>query len=114
MRQEKYSELFAAFEKAPMESFLELLFEGVPDHVRKRLIIEDVSYHRNSPDTVSLQAWMVIDSPGSHKWIWVRTEMDRTTDCITVKYYTKVTLRKGLSVNSFEECIESYRTESFR
>ena len=47
MNKAKYEELFAAFGKAPMKEFLELLFEGVPPALKKRLIIEDVSYHRH-------------------------------------------------------------------
>ena len=76
MNKAKYEELFAAFERAPMKEFLELLFDGVPPELKKRLIIEDVSYHRHSAAIVTLDAWMVIDSPDSEQWIWVRVEFD--------------------------------------
>ena len=68
MNKAKYEELFAAFGKAPMKEFLELLFEGVPPALKKRLIIEDVSYHRHNADIVTLEAWMVIDNPESDRW----------------------------------------------
>ena len=37
MNKGKYAELFAAFGKAPMKEFLELLFESVPQELKKRL-----------------------------------------------------------------------------
>ena len=56
MNKAKYEELFAAFGKAPMKEFLELLFECVPPALKKRLIIEDVSYHRHNAEIVTLEA----------------------------------------------------------
>ena len=76
MNKAKYEELFAAFGRAPMRDFLELLFKEVPDQLRTRLIIEDISYHRHNAEIVTLEAWMVIDNPDSEKWIWVRVESD--------------------------------------
>ncbi len=61
MNKGKYAELFAAFGKAPMKEFLELLFEGV-------------SYHRHNAEIVTLEAWMIIDNPESDRWIRVRME----------------------------------------
>ena len=56
----KYEELFAAFEKAPMDEFLKVLFKGVSPEVREQLVLEDVSYHRLSADVVTLEAWMCV------------------------------------------------------
>ena len=89
MNKAKYNELFAAFEEAPMKEFLELLFEGVPVELKDRLIIHDVSYHRLSPETVTLEAWMVLDSPDSDQWIWARVEWDPASGDVKEYYCTK-------------------------
>ena len=103
----KYSDLFAAFEKAPMKEFLELLFNGVPPELKKRLIIEDVSYHRHSAVIVTLEAWMVIDNPESNRWIWMRVESDSSRDTIEEQFLTKDSYRKQ-ELHSLEECFDYY------
>lgn len=101
MNKAKYNELFEAFGKAPMKEFQELLFEGVPVELKKRLIIQDVSYHRLSPEIVTLEAWMVIDSPESDHWIWVRVEKNTASGNIEEHYFTKDSYGKQ-SLSSFK------------
>ena len=115
MNKAKYEELFTAFGKAPMKEFLELLFEGVPPELKKRLLIEEVSYKRYSADIVSLEAWIVIDNLETDKWIWARVERDSTKKTIDeifkVEFYTKESYAgKHYVPNSIEECFDHYET----
>lgn len=107
MNKDKYAVLFTAFGKAPMKEFLELLFEGVPPELKKRVIIEDVSYHRHNAEIVTLEAWMVIDNPESDRWIWVRVESDSSRDMIEEQFLTKDSYRKQ-ELHSLEECFLYY------
>lgn len=107
MNKAKYEELFAAFGRAPMRDFLELLFKEVPDQLRKRLIIEDISYHRHNAEIVTLEAWMVIDNPDSEKWIWVRVESDTSQNTIEEQFLTKDSYRRQ-ELHSLEECFDYY------
>lgn len=61
MDKTKYYSIFDAFEKAPLEDFLKVIFKGITPEQRKSLIIEDVSFHRFNPDIVTLEAWMYMD-----------------------------------------------------
>ena len=107
MNKAKYSELFAAFEEAPLKEFLELLVDGVPQELKKRLIIEDVSYHRHSAAFVTLDAWMVINSPDSERWIWVRVEFDASHNTIVEQFLAKDSYRQQ-ELHSLEECFDYY------
>ena len=107
MNKAKYVELFAAFGKAPMKKFLEILFEGVPKELKNRLIIEDVSYHRHSAEIVTLEAWMVIDNPESDLWIWVRVESDSSRNTIEEQFLTKDSYRRQ-ELHSLEACFDYY------
>ena len=107
MNKAKYSELFAAFEEAPLKEFLELLFEGVPVEQKNRLIIQDVSYHRLSPEIVTLEAWMVIDNPESDRWIWVRVESDSSSDTIEEQFLARDSYRRQ-ELHSLEDCFDYY------
>ena len=107
MNKAKYEELFAAFGRAPMKEYLELLFDDVPPELKKRLIIEDVSYHRHSASFVTLDAWMVIDSPDSERWIWVRVEFDASHDTIEEQFLAKDSYRQQ-ELHSLEECFDYY------
>ena len=107
MDKDKYAELFTAFGKAPMKAFLELLFEGLPKELKKRLIIEDISYHRHNADIVTLEAWMVIDNPESNRWIWVRVEYDSFRNTIEEQFLTKDSYQRQ-ELLSIEECFEYY------
>ena len=107
MDKNKYAELFAAFGKTPMEDFLELLFEGVPPELKKRLIIEEASYKRYSAEIVSLEVWIVIDNPESDRWIWARVEYDASRNSIEDEFYTKDSYAgRGNVLNSIEECFD--------
>ena len=108
MNKAKYAELFAAFGKAPMTDFLELLFEGVPMELKNRLIIEDVSYHRHSTEITNLEVWMLIDSPDSDQWIWARVESDSSTNLIEEQFLTRDSYRRQ-ELHSIEECFEYYQ-----
>ena len=107
MDKNKYAELFAAFGKAPMKEFLELIFEGLSPELKRRLIIEDVSYHRHNAEIVTLEAWMVMDNPQSDRWIWVRVESDSSRNIIEEQFLTKDSYRKQ-ELHSLEECFEYY------
>ena len=107
MNKAKYNELFAAFEEAPMKEFLKLLFEGVPVELKDRLIIQDVSYHRLSPEIVTLEAWMVIDSPDSERWIWVRVEFDASLNTIEEQFLARDSYRQQ-ELHSLEDCFDYY------
>ena len=111
MNKAKYSELFAAFEEAPLKEFLELLVDGVPQELKKRLIIEDVSYHRRSAAFVTLDAWMVIDSPDSERWIWVRVEFDASHNTIEEQFLAKDSYRQQ-ELHSLEECFDYYERKN--
>ena len=107
MNKAKYEELFAAFGKAPMKEYLELLFDGVPPELKKRPIIEDVSYHRQSATIVTLDAWMVIDSPDSERWIWVRVEFDASLNTIEEQFLARDSYRQQ-ELHSLEDCFDYY------
>ena len=107
MNKTKYEELYAAFGKAPMKEFLELLFEGLPQEMKRRLIIEDVSYHRHSAEIVSLDSWMVIDNPESDRWIWVRIECNSSLNTIEELFLAKKSYREK-ELHSLEECFGYY------
>ena len=111
MNKAKYEELFAAFGRAPMKEFLELLFDGVPPELKKRLIIEDVSYHRLSATIVTLDAWMVIDSPDSERWIWERVEFDASLNTIEEQFLAKDSYRQQ-ELHSLEECFYYYERKN--
>lgn len=111
MDKNKYAELFAAFGKAPMKEFLELMFEGVPPALKIRLIIEDVSYHRHNAEIVTLEAWMVIDNPESDLWIWVRVESDSSRNTIEEQFLTKDSYRRQ-ELHSLEACFDYYERKN--
>ena len=94
-----------------MRDFLELLFKEVPDQLRKRLIIEDISYHRHNAEIVTLEAWMVIDNPDSEKWIWVRVESDTSQNTIEEQFLTKDSYRRQ-ELHSLEECFDYYERKN--
>lgn len=107
MNKARYEELFAAFGRAPMKEFLELLFDGVPPELKKRLIIEDVSYHRHGASFVTLDAWMVIDSPDSERWIWVRVEFDTSHNTIEEQFLARNSYRQQ-ELHTLMECFDYY------
>ena len=111
MNKAKYEELFAAFGKAPMKEFLELIFEGLSPELKRRLIIEDVSYHRHNAEIVTLEAWMVMDNPESDRWIWVRVESDSSRNIIEEQFLTKDSYRKE-ELHSLEECFDYYERKN--
>lgn len=108
MEEEKYLNLFKAFEKAPMEEFLKTIMDAVSAEDRKRLILEDVSFHRYNANVVSLEAWMCLAPVESNQWIWVRVEMNTASGDIKEFYYTKDSYRRQ-SLSSLEACMECYR-----
>ena len=108
MDKEKYFNLFQAFEAAPIAGFLELLFKGVAVEGRKKLILEDVAYHRHSADIVALDAWMYLTPVESNQWIWARVEMDVSTGAIEERFFTKGNYHRQ-AFGSLEDCIEYYK-----
>ena len=108
MKKEKYETLFKAFEKAPMEEFLETIFEDTTKELRDRLILEDVSYHRHSADIVTLEVWMVLSPLESNQWILARVEMDRSTGMMEEMFLARDSYRK-MPLNSIEDCVIYYQ-----
>ena len=108
MNRARFSDLFAAFRKAPIKYFLELIFEGVPEELKNRLIMEDVSYHRYSDEIVTLEAWMVFDSPDSNQWIWIQVEMNTASGNVREYYYTRDSYGKE-SLSSLKACRDRCR-----
>lgn len=107
MDKTKYHSIFDAFEKAPLEDFLKVIFKGITPEQRKSLIIEDVSFHRFNPDIVTLEAWMYMDPIESDQWIWVRVEKDNASGSVQELFYTKDSYRKQ-TLSSLQECLEYY------
>ena len=103
----KYLSIFGAFEKAPIEDFLEGLFKGITAKQRKSLVIEDVSYHRLNADVVTLEAWICVAPMESNKWIWVRVEKNDAEGCVQEKFFTKDSYRQQ-ALTSLKECLEYY------
>ena len=110
MNKEKYAGLFAAFGQAPMEAFLEALFKGVSAEVRRKLVLEDVAYHRHNADIVALDAWMCVAPIESNQWIWARVEMNGATGKIEEQFFTKDNYRQQ-ALGSLDECIDYYKKE---
>ena len=108
MSKADYSELFEAFGKAPIEDYIELLFDGIPDELKNRLVMEDLSYHRYSTEIVTLEAWMVVDSSDSNQWIWIQVEMNTASGHIKEHYYAKDSYSKQ-SLSSLRACLDYYR-----
>lgn len=107
----KYINIFSAFEKAPLEDFLKVIFKGITAGQRKSLIIEDVSYHRLNADVVTLEAWINIAPVESNQWIWVIVEMDASTDTIQEEYFTRNNYREE-ALPSLQACIDYYKNLS--
>ena len=108
MNREKYAELFAAFAQAPMEEFLKTLFKGIPADIRKRLVLEDVAYHRHSADVVALDAWMCMVPIEANQWIWARVEMNGASGTVEEQFFTKDNYGQQ-ALGSLVECIEYYK-----
>ena len=108
MKKEKYETIFKDFDKAPMDYFLETIFEDTPKELRDQLILEDVSYHRHSADIVALEVWMVISSLESNQWILARVEMDQSTGKMEEIFLARDSYRK-MPLNSIEDCVKYYQ-----
>lgn len=106
--EEKYLNLFKAFERAPMEEFLKTIMDAVSAEDRKRLVLEDVSFHRYNADVVSLEAWMCLTPIESNQWIWVRVEKDSSSGSLQEEYNTKDSYGKE-SLHSLQACIDYYK-----
>ena len=103
----QYEELFRAFEKAPMEEFMEVLLSPLPSEKREPLMFGDVSFHRYSAEKVSLEAWISLAPFEEGRWIWAVVELDQATGFIEEMYYTRGNY-KAKPFRSLEEAIESF------
>jgi len=110
MGKTKYFDIFGSFEKVPMDEFLKTIFNGISSDSRKKLVLEDVSYHRLNADIVTLEAWMCVAPIESNRWIWVRVEKNTATDTIQETYFTKDNYRKE-ALPSLQACIDYYKEE---
>jgi len=103
----KYLSIFDAFEKAPLDDFLKMVFKGITTEQRKSLVIEDVSFHWLNADVVTLEAWMCLAPVELNQWIWVRVEKDDGAGCVQEQFFTKDSYRKQ-ALSSLQECLEYY------
>ncbi len=103
----KYLNLFRAFEEAPMEDFLKVVFKGITAEERKAIVLEDVSYHRLSADIVTLETFMCLAPAEKNRWIWARVEMDASTRIVREYFFTRDSYRKQ-SLESLRECLDLY------
>lgn len=110
MENETYITLFQAFEKAPMRDFLEMLLRPLDDGLRRKLILEDVSYHRYGADQVTLEAWMCVVPVESNQWIWARVEMNGADGTIEEQFFTKDNYRQQ-ALGSLADCIKNYKKD---
>ena len=106
----KYLSIFGAFEKAPLEDFLKVLFKGITAEQRKSLLIEDVSYHRLNANVVTLEAWMCLAPMETNQWIWVRVEKDDATGSLQEQFFTKDSYQKQ-ALSTLQECLEYYKAK---
>ena len=108
MDENRFHPLFEALEKAPMDKFLDTVFEDTPQELRNRLIVEDVSYHRHGDDIVTLEVWMVIAPSDSGQWILARVEMDRSSGKMEEMFLARDSYRKT-TLNSIADCMDYYQ-----
>ena len=111
MEEKKYLNLFKAFEKAPMEEFLMTIMDAVSEEDRKKLILDDISFHRYNADVVSLEAWMCLAPVESNQWIWISVEMDASSRSIREDFLTRDSYGKE-SLHSLQACIDYYKCMS--
>lgn len=107
MIKEKYSKLFQAFEKAPMEGFMSLLFQSMNETERELVMIEDVSYHRFNSHLVSLEAWMCMAPIENNQWIWARIEMDAEKGSVEEAFFTKDSYGQQ-ALPTLSDCVAYY------
>ena len=103
----KLKGLFEAFEKAPLDSFMEIIFEGLSEEQRKELVVEDVAFHWKSAEIVSLDVWMCLAPVESNRWIWAVVELNNVSGEICEHFFTKDSYRQQ-ALGSLAECLAYY------
>ena len=109
-KKEKYMAIFGAFADAPMKDFMEGLFKGLGAEKRKSLVVEDVSYHRLSANTVTLEAFFCLAPVESNRWIWARVVKDDKAGTVEEMFFTRYNYREQ-TLPSLEACIDYYLKE---
>lgn len=100
--------LFRAFEKAPMDKFLEYLFDGLSQEQKDLLVIDNVDYSRRSSRIMDLSAWFYVkpyDGEDSHRWISVDYMYDSVEETVEEHYC----VRDFKRLSSLAECISFYQ-----
>lgn len=104
---EKYEGLFKAIPKAPLADFLEKTLEGLNPEVRSKLIIEQVSYNRYSPEVDTLEAFLCLSPVEKNQWIWARVERDLRQESFEEHFFVSSAEGK-FAMDSMAECIGYY------
>ena len=107
MDKEKCFGLFQAFAKAPMNEFLDVLFNPLNNEQRQSLLLMNVSYHRFNAQLVALEAWMYLAPIEKNQWIMARVEMDGISGKIEELYFTEGPQQQQ-NLPSLEACIDYY------
>lgn len=100
--------LFRAFEKAPMDKFLEYLYDGLSQEQKELLVIDNVNYSRRSPRVMDLSAWFYVkpyNGEDSNRWISV----DYMYDSVEEKVEEHYCVRDFKRLASLVECISFYQ-----
>ena len=107
MDNSKYLDLFRKFRKAPMEEFMEHLIGSLPGEKKALLIVDDVAYHRVSPEEEWLCAWLYMKpfrNDESDRWISVDILHNARTGSVRESFSTLDFAPHA----SLEACIDFY------
>lgn len=104
---EKYEGLFMAMSKAPMASFLEKVMDGLRQEQRSRLIIEQLSYNRYSPEIDTLEAFMCVAPIEKNQWVWAYVERNSKEATVEEHFFVSSANGKQL-LGSLRACLEYY------
>lgn len=103
----KYENLFNAVPNAPLAKFLDYILEDLPYEQKEKLIIEQVSYNRYSPNLESLEAFLCIAPVENNQWIWVRVDKNSHTKTISESFFIRSSYGNH-SMGSLKECLDHY------
>ena len=107
MDNSKYLDLFRKFRKAPMEEFMEHLIGSLPGEKKALLIVDDIAYHRVSPEEEWLCAWLYMKpfrNDESDRWISVDILHNARTGSVRESFSTL----DFIPHQSLEDCIDFY------
>ena len=91
--------------------FEEILFYGLNGDRTEKLTVEEVSLHKHSDDTVTLEGWMSLEPKEENRWIWVRMRKNEETMQIEEEWYTKDNYGQE-PWPSLQECLDYYAQQT--